>query len=293
MFTNACCLGEKVFLDTRQVCPFVAIDRISSGTPKADFKFIQFKESDFLHIQNAQQSVCRKIYADGSVAVINDTIARSLQVNGSDAIDQWYKNIILNQLGSSFSVDSIEYSTQQIPHQGLNFLIQSLPSVVKKHSLSNWGFLQLQQQTSNGEPEVLPAFSVIDARENKFSDKDLQKGIFLINFWGTWCGPCIASMPKLVKLSKKFDGKVQFISYAMEMNSNNLTFEAAEKKYGISWKSFYENRKTPTGIADIFRLGGFPTYILIKDGLILKKSLSASGLPQIESLIERLLKEEN
>jgi hypothetical protein len=140
-----------------------------------------------LHIQNAQQAVCPKFYADGSAAVMYDTITRSEQVNGSEAIDQRYKNFILKQFGSSFYDDLIEYSSQQIPHQGLYYLNQSLQSVVKKHSFTNWRFLQLQQQSSNGEPEVLPTFSVIDARENKFSDKDVQKGIFLINFWGTWC----------------------------------------------------------------------------------------------------------
>lgn len=97
----------------------------------------------------------------------------------------------------------------------------------------------------------------------------------------------------MVKMAKKFEGRVQFISYAMEINSNEVSFEAAEKKYGITWESFYENRKQPTGISDSFKLSGFPTYILVEDGIVLKRSLGAGGIPQIESLIERLLKEEN
>jgi hypothetical protein len=100
-------------------------------------------------------------------------------------------------------------------------------------------------------------------------------------------------MPKMVKMAKKFEGRVQFISYAMEINSNEVSFEAAEKKYGITWESFYENRKQPTGIADSFKLLGFPTYILVEDGIVLKRSLGAGGIPQIESLIERLLNKEN
>ena len=141
--------------------------------------------------------------------------------------------------------------------------------------------------------DVVPSFVVTDARGKTFSDQDLKKGIFLIDFWGTWCSPCIASMPKMVKMAKKFEGRVQFISYAMEINSNEVSFEAAEKKYGITWESFYENRKEPTGISDSFKLSGFPTYILVEDGIVLKRSLGAGGIPQIESLIERLLKEKN
>lgn len=209
----------------------------------------------------------------------------------TDSITSAYKDFILCHPNSYLSLDLIEYCNQKMPNQDLYFLLQSLNPGIKKHSFYKWQLLQLQQQISKGEPEKLPAFNIIDARKKTFSHQDLQKGIFLIDFWGTWCGPCIAAMPKLEKLVKKFEGKVVFVSYAMQINSTPLAFEAAEKKYRISWKSFFENRDMPTGIADVFKIEGYPTYILIKDGVMLKKSLGAGGLPQIESLIERLLEE--
>ena len=152
--------------------------------------------------------------------------------------------------------------------------------------------MMLQLHIVSGDQDTVPFFKVIDARGKTFTDQDLQKGIFLLDFWGTWCRPCIESMPKMVKMAKKFEGRVQLISYAMEVNSNDVSFEAAEKKYGISWKSFYENSNQPTAIADAFNILGYPTYILVKDGIVLKRSLGAAGLPQIESMMERLLKKD-
>lgn len=34
---------------------------------------------------------------------------------------------------------------------------------------------------------------------------------YVIEFWATWCGPCIAAMPHLSELSKKYAGKIEFI----------------------------------------------------------------------------------
>jgi thiol-disulfide isomerase/thioredoxin len=183
--------------------------------------------------------------------------------------------------------------TRSIP---INEWQHSMSSELFKHILigtNKQDGLRTNKALKAPHTDVLPSFVVTDARGKTFRDQDLNKGIFLIDFWGTWCSPCIASMPKMVKMAKKFEGRVQLISYAMEINSNEVSFEAAEKKYGITWKSFYENRNQPTGIADSFELSGFPTYILVKDGIVLKRSLGAGGIPQIESLIERLLNKEN
>jgi thiol-disulfide isomerase/thioredoxin len=197
-----------------------------------------------------------------------------------------------------------KYITSANDHSSFRLVNRSIPINNWQHSvLSVWdkNFLfvkdnqnpiSIKNALKAPQTDVVPSFGVIDARGKSFSHQDLEKGIFLIDFWGTWCGPCIASMPKMVKMAKKFDGRVQFISYAMEINSNEVSFEAAEKKYGISWKSFYENRNQPTGISDSFKLLGFPTYILVEDGIVLKRSLGAGGLPQIESMMERLLEKE-
>lgn len=63
---------------------------------------------------------------------------------------------------------------------------------------------------------------------NDFNDKPI-----LINFWATWCPPCIAEMPSLQKLQNEYDSKIHFIFISHESPSITLPF-LREKKWSFS-----------------------------------------------------------
>lgn len=57
----------------------------------------------------------------------------------------------------------------------------------------------------------------------------LEKGkIYVVEFWATWCGPCIASMPHLSELQDEYKNKVTFIGVTTE-DANGNTLDAVEK----------------------------------------------------------------
>lgn len=66
------------------------------------------------------------------------------------------------------------------------------------------------------EVNKLPAFSYpdLDGRErhsSEFGDK-----VLVVNFWATWCPPCVKETPQFVQLQREFAGKVQFIGIAID-----------------------------------------------------------------------------
>lgn len=100
----------------------------------------------------------------------------------------------------------------------------------------------------------------------------LEKDITLINFWGTWCGPCRHEIPDLIQLQKKgYELGFQVIGVALERNTKLETIQSLEKFIDLR-KINYRNFLAKKDIAFDLGLNGFiPTSIILnKKGEILE-----------------------
>ena len=68
----------------------------------------------------------------------------------------------------------------------------ALAAVGLGYLTANW----LQQDTATG-PEPAPAFTLVDLEQNTHRKADYQGRLLLLNFWASWCAPCLKEMPLL------------------------------------------------------------------------------------------------
>lgn len=127
--------------------------------------------------------------------------------------------------------------------------------------------------------EAAPKFSLKDFEGKDVSLASLKGKVVIADFWATWCGPCIASMPAMKKAQEKLaaNGDVAFVFID--------TWESAENKkqnaQDFMTKNNYpfhvlldENDKV---VAD-FKVNGIPTkFIIDKAGNIRFKSVGWNG----------------
>ena len=68
-----------------------------------------------------------------------------------------------------------------------------------------------------------PFFTLPDLKDNVHSSSDYYDNVILVNFWASWCPPCIHEMPSLIKLQKHLSDKPFKI----------ITINVGEKKYKV------------------------------------------------------------
>jgi thiol-disulfide isomerase/thioredoxin len=67
-----------------------------------------------------------------------------------------------------------------------------------------------------------------------FQLSELRGEYVVLDFWGSWCGPCLADIPKLMALHEKYGDQVTFVSIAFEKNDKR--WRQVSEKAGFSWK---------------------------------------------------------
>lgn len=95
--------------------------------------------------------------------------------------------------------------------------------------------------------------------------KDLRGKPIFINFWATWCPPCVAEMPSIQKLYDKYKGKVNFI---LVSNESGEKVRAFLDKHDYDFPIYYTLEQTP----QVFSSSSIPaTFIINTNGnLVLK-----------------------
>jgi thiol-disulfide isomerase/thioredoxin len=146
--------------------------------------------------------------------------------------------------------------------------------------------------TAVGKPAV--QFIRKDKDGNEINLAAYKGKVVLLDFWGSWCGPCRASHPHLKELYAKYKNKgFEIIAVASETaktpEEQREKWLAAIKKDDINWIHVLNNEeKEKQDIVKDYRVTAFPTKILLdKDGKILLR-ITASATDDIDQMLEKL-----
>ncbi|MES2652235.1 MAG: TlpA disulfide reductase family protein [Bacteroidota bacterium] len=113
----------------------------------------------------------------------------------------------------------------------------------------------------------------------------------MIDFWGSWCGPCIAALPKLVEVQSKYKDKgLLTLSIAMDQlkDIEKLKSIIIDKK--LDWTNLFVDRNGSMTILKDYRIQHFPTTLLIdRKGKVVVRSIGAKALEEIDEYLSKKL----
>ena len=128
--------------------------------------------------------------------------------------------------------------------------------------------------------DVAPNFDVKTLSGESLKLNDLRGKYVLLDFWATWCGPCMDEVPHLVAAHERFGSRENFAMVGLSCDTDVAALKntVADKK--MDWTQAVVGRESP--VSKDYGVRGIPSIFLIgPDGKIVAKDLRGDAIQSI------------
>ena len=165
---------------------------------------------------------------------------------------------------------------------------------IEKKSITTSKDTRTNKRVKKVNATVAPDFTLADLEGNWVSMNQFKGKVVLLNFWGTWCGPCRREIPDFVKLSEKYkDDGLEIVGVTLTSGPPKRISSFADQ-WGINYTLLTDIDGNETqSVTALYgqvtgrRISGVPTTFLIdRDGYIRQKYVG----PRSEAVFYKDLK---
>lgn len=126
-----------------------------------------------------------------------------------------------------------------------------------------------------------PDFSFTPLRgTEEMSLSDLRGKVVLLDFWATWCGPCMEELPNVISIYREFhDQGFEIVGISLDMDEDALRSVLEDRD--IPWVQYFDGKGWDNEIAGLYRVFGIPaTFLLDRTGTIRYRDLRGEELKE-------------
>ena len=113
------------------------------------------------------------------------------------------------------------------------------------------------------EGDIAPDFRVTLTNGDTFILSDYDGGVVLINFWATWCGPCVSEMPEIAELAN--EGIDNFTVICVNLGEDEDTVNSFVDDNGFDFNIGYDPYYS---VSDYYPSDYIPYTVIIKHGIV-------------------------
>jgi thiol-disulfide isomerase/thioredoxin len=148
------------------------------------------------------------------------------------------------------------------------------------------GEAELRKIDANRKPMEMK-FTAVDGREVDL--EKLRGKVVLIDFWATWCGPCIAELPNILSVYNKYHDKgFEIIGISLDQEKDKEKLIKFTQERNMPWPQYFDGKGWKNEISTQYAISSIPAmFLLDQRGVLI--STNARG-ERLETEVKRLLK---
>ena len=145
---------------------------------------------------------------------------------------------------------------------------------------------KLAENPRRARENYAPDFSFTSADGEYITLEDLKGKVVMLDFWGTWCPPCVASVPELRNLYSRYS-KESFVLIGISSDHDDAVWRSFTDKNHMSWLQYRDRDRR---ILEMFSIRAFPTYVIIDHEGILRFQSTGYGSANLDAAVKKQLK---
>ncbi len=211
----------------------------------------------------------------------------------ADEYQQWYCDWIRNNPaapGASYALYQLSDPSLIVEYSALlqDYALKSLFYPYAENHISRAQCIlerRAVQRNWNEQEVKAPDFTLNNQHEEPISLSDFKGKWVILDFWGTWCAPCLNGMPELKEIYRAYNGKIEIVG--IDCNDTKNAWQDAVARLALPWVSLYQ----PEGgeVSSAYHVTAFPTKVVITPDGVIKKIYSGAS-PTFKSDLENWLK---
>jgi len=133
-------------------------------------------------------------------------------------------------------------------------------------------------------------FTAVDLSGQKVSLSDYRGKVVLLDFWATWCSPCLMELPHIKRVYDRYknDG---FTVIGISLNTDRTELETLVRMVGIEWPQIFDGKGWENEISRLYNVYSLPaTFLVDQKGLI--RYVNLRGEQELDRAVRELLGKE-
>lgn len=274
---------EKDFI-LRLSEPTLAIKATSGSNAQADY-------TKFMAVQAKLQTESQAIQAAMTKDNTNDSLRKRsqyLQLQSNAEYVSFVNQQKDNNLGA-YLVFDVANKNQRIAAKDLKGIYDKLSTQGKSTHFGKLVGNRVNRLTAMDIGSTSPDFTLKDAKGKKHTLSSLKGKYVLIDFWASWCGPCVREIPHLKKAYQKYHDK-GFEIMSVSIDRKREQWLKAVDKYKMPWISVVDHADNAKKITQtLYYVPTIPrTVLLDKNGKVIGKDFRGAELEhQLAKLLDK------